>query len=114
MGLPWKRPDDMPSTDRWVNPPEPEPKPKTRFSWFNPPVSRPCSRLWYLLPILTFPFGGANIIGGIIAWYFVKDDDLALGRKCLVLGACISGLLLLSGYTSGFIEGFWYGFNSVT
>ena len=38
------------------------------------------SGLWYLLPIL---FG---IIGGVIAWFVIKEDDPIKAKDCLYLG----------------------------
>ena len=38
------------------------------------------SGLWYLLPIL---FG---IIGGVIAWFVIKEDDPIKAKNCLKLG----------------------------
>ncbi|MGH1566535.1 MAG: hypothetical protein ACRBB5_03745 [Nitrosopumilus sp.] len=41
---------------------------------------KPRSNLWFLLPIL---FG---IIGGAVAYLFLRRDDLNKARKCLFLG----------------------------
>jgi len=38
------------------------------------------SGLWYLLPII---FG---IIGGVIAWLVIKEDDPIKAKNCLKLG----------------------------
>jgi len=38
------------------------------------------SGLWYLLPIV---FG---IIGGIITWFVIKEDDPIKAKNCLKLG----------------------------
>ena len=38
------------------------------------------SGLWYLLPIL---FG---IIGGVIAWFVIKEDDSIKAKNCLKIG----------------------------
>ena len=38
------------------------------------------SGLWYLLPIF---FG---IIGGVIAWFVIKEDDPIKAKNCLKLG----------------------------
>ena len=38
------------------------------------------SSLWFLLPILF------NIIGGVIAYFVIKDDDPSKAKNCLWLG----------------------------
>jgi uncharacterized membrane protein len=38
------------------------------------------SGLWYLLPIFV------GIIGGVIAWFVIKDDDPKKAKNCLWLG----------------------------
>ena len=51
------------------------------------------SRWWYLLPIF---FG---IIGGIIAYLILKDDDRELAKNCLYLGI----VLTVIGFAIGLI-----------
>ena len=51
------------------------------------------SRWWYLLPIF---FG---IIGGIIAYLVLKDDDKTLAKNCLYLGI----ILTVIGFVIGII-----------
>ena len=50
---------------------------------------RPRSNLWFLLPIF---FG---IIGGIIAYFILRNDDPKKAKNCLYLGIAlmISGLV---------------------
>jgi hypothetical protein len=49
------------------------------------------SSLWFLLPILF------NVIGGIIAFFVIKEDDPRKARNCLYLGIilCIIPVLLI-------------------
>jgi len=56
---------------------------------------QPRSNWWYLLPIL---FG---IIGGVIAYFVIKNDDLKKAKTCL----CI-GLLAFLGVIGGIISYF--------
>jgi len=42
------------------------------------------SDAWYLLPIFF------TIIGGIIAYYVIKDDDPKKAKNCLVLGILLT------------------------
>lgn len=82
----------------------PNPRPRSR-AWFGPPGRNPRSRFWYVMPILFGIFGGMNIIGGIIAWFIVKDDDPPLSKKLLVVGVCLSVVMWWTGYSGGFFEG---------
>jgi len=52
------------------------------------------SDAWYILPIFF------TIIGGIIAYYVIKDDDPKKAKNCLVLG------ILLTVITTTAIFGF--------
>lgn len=51
---------------------------------------RPRSNLWFLLPIF---FG---IIGGVIAYFIIRNDDPKKAKNCLYLGIAlmITGLVL--------------------
>ena len=51
------------------------------------------SGLWYLLPIL---FG---IIGGVIAWFVIKDNDPKKAKNCLYLGLVLLIIEILFGFT---------------
>jgi hypothetical protein len=42
------------------------------------------SSLWFLLPIFF------NIIGGVIAYFIIKDDDPSKAKNCLWLGIILS------------------------
>jgi hypothetical protein len=44
------------------------------------------SSLWFLLPILF------NIIGGVIAYFIIKDDDPSKAKNCLWLGIILSAI----------------------
>jgi len=55
------------------------------------------SGLWYLLPIL---FG---IIGGVIAYFVIKDDDPSKARNCFWLGVVLLLIDIIAGW-------FWIGF----
>ncbi len=55
------------------------------------------SGLWYILPIF---FG---IIGGVIAYFVIKQDDPDKAKNCLYLGI----VLLIIDIVAGF---FWVGF----
>ena len=46
------------------------------------------SKIWYILPII---FG---IIGGIIAYFVVKNDDPKLGKNCLIVGIVVLAINL--------------------
>ena len=52
------------------------------------------SRWWYLLPVFM------GVVGGLIAWYALKNDDKKLAKNCLVVGSVLTtlkiGLLALS------------------
>lgn len=53
------------------------------------------SAWWYLLPIFF------SIIGGVIAYFVVKNDDPGLARNCLILGLIIT----IIGFVFGFLVG---------
>ena len=44
------------------------------------------SRWWYLLPIFM------SIIGGVIAYFVLKEDDPKLAKNCLILGIIITAI----------------------
>lgn len=44
------------------------------------------SSWWFLLPILF------NVIGGIIAYFIIKEDDPKKARDCLLLGAILTAI----------------------
>lgn len=44
------------------------------------------SSLWFLLPIFF------NIIGGVIAYFIIKDDDPSKAKNCLWLGIILSAI----------------------
>jgi len=47
------------------------------------------SSLWFLLPIIF------NIIGGIIAYFVIKDDDPKKAKNCLYLGLILAAIPIL-------------------
>jgi hypothetical protein len=44
------------------------------------------STWWFLLPILF------NVIGGIIAYFIIKEDDPKKARDCLLLGIILTAI----------------------
>jgi uncharacterized BrkB/YihY/UPF0761 family membrane protein len=44
------------------------------------------SSWWFLLPILF------NVIGGIIAYFIIKEDDPKKAKDCLLLGAILTAI----------------------
>jgi len=44
------------------------------------------SSLWFLLPIFF------TIIGGIIAYFIIKDDDPRKAKNCLLLGIILTAI----------------------
>ncbi len=48
--------------------------------------SRRRSSFWFLLPIFF------NIIGGVIAYFIIKDDDPHKARNCLLLGIILTAI----------------------
>ena len=42
------------------------------------------SRLWYILPALT------SIIGGVIAYFILRQDDPSKAKNCLWLGIILT------------------------
>lgn len=44
------------------------------------------SNLWFLLPILF------NVIGGVIAYFIIKDDDPRKAKNCLWLGIILTAI----------------------
>ena len=46
------------------------------------------SSLWFLLPIFF------NIIGGVIAYFIIKDDDPRKAKNCLLLGIILTAISL--------------------
>jgi hypothetical protein len=59
------------------------------------PVPHKRSRWWYLLPILF------SIIGGIIAYFVVKEDDPKLAKNCLILGLILLAVNFVIGMAIG-------------
>lgn len=48
------------------------------------------SRWWYLLPILF------NVIGGVIAYFVLRDDDPRKAKNCLWLGIILTAINIVS------------------
>jgi len=47
------------------------------------------SSLWFLLPIIF------NILGGIIAYFVIKEDDPKKAKNCLYLGLILAAIPVL-------------------
>jgi len=47
------------------------------------------SSLWFLLPIVF------NIVGGIIAFFIIKEDDPKKAKNCLYLGLILAAIPIL-------------------
>ena len=47
------------------------------------------SSLWFLLPIVF------NIVGGVIAYFVIKEDDPKKAKNCLYLGLALVAILFL-------------------
>ena len=61
-------------------------------------VSKSRSRWWFLLPILF------HVIGGVIAYFVIRDNDPKLAKNCLWLGIIISAIEV------AFFVAFWIPF----
>ena len=55
---------------------------------------KPRSNWWYLLPIFL------GIIGGIIAYFAIRKDDLPKAKKCIYLGLILLavGIIIDNGF----------------
>ncbi len=47
------------------------------------------SSLWFLLPIVF------NVVGGIIAYFVIKEDDSKKAKNCLYLGLILAAIPIL-------------------
>lgn len=47
------------------------------------------STLWFLLPVVF------NVLGGIIAYFAIRDDDPKKARSCLFLGIALAAIPVL-------------------
>lgn len=47
------------------------------------------SSLWFLLPV------AFNILGGIVAYFAIRDDDPKKARSCLLLGIVLAAIPIL-------------------
>ena len=67
---------------------------------------KPRSNVWFLLPIL---FG---VIGGIVAFFILRQDDLPKAKNCLYLGIAfmIFGIIL-NIFIASSVPGLDSGFN---
>lgn len=52
-------------------------------------TQRKRSALWYLLPIFL------GIVGGVIGYFAVRNDDPVMAKRILILGAIMFGVGLL-------------------
>ena len=60
------------------------------------------SKWWFLLPILF------HVIGGVIAYFVIRDDDPKLAKNCLWLGIIISAIEV------AFVLAFWIPLQSMS
>ncbi|MGI0045626.1 MAG: hypothetical protein ACREBB_00350 [Nitrosotalea sp.] len=47
------------------------------------------SSLWFLLPI------AFNLLGGLVAYFVIRDDDPKKARSCLLLGILLAAIPVL-------------------
>ncbi|MDE1766174.1 MAG: hypothetical protein KGI27_07865 [Thaumarchaeota archaeon] len=47
------------------------------------------SSLWFLLPV------AFNVLGGIVAYFVIRDDDPKKARSCLLLGILLAAIPVL-------------------
>lgn len=47
------------------------------------------SKWWYLLPIFI------GIVGGLITWFALKNDDRKLAKNCLILGILLDSIEIM-------------------
>ena len=47
------------------------------------------SSLWFLLPIVF------NVLGGLVAYFVIRDDDPKKARSCLLLGIILAAIPIL-------------------
>ncbi|NHI04063.1 hypothetical protein DYY67_1438 [Candidatus Nitrosotalea sp. TS] len=47
------------------------------------------SSLWFLLPVVF------NVLGGIVAYFVIRDDDPRKARSCLLLGIILAAIPIL-------------------
>ena len=47
------------------------------------------SSLWFLLPIVM------NLVGGVIAYFVIKEDDPKKAKNCLYLGLILAAIPIL-------------------
>jgi hypothetical protein len=47
------------------------------------------SSLWFLLPVVF------NVLGGIVAYFVIRDDDPKKARSCLLLGIVLAAIPML-------------------
>jgi uncharacterized membrane protein YvbJ len=58
------------------------------------------SRWWFLLPIFF------DIVGGVIAYFVLREDDKKLAKNCLWLGIILSAIGIIIGIIFGALFGF--------
>ena len=64
------------------------------------------SSAWYLLPILL------GIIGGVVAFLIIRNDDPAKARNCLYIGLAMMGIgILFNILIASSVPGIDSGFN---
>ena len=67
---------------------------------------KPRSSAWYLLPILL------GIIGGVVAFLIIRNDDPVKARNCLYIGLAMMGIgILFNILVASSVPGIDSGFN---
>jgi uncharacterized membrane protein YvbJ len=75
-----------------INPKRESSKTPNRDSVKTP---RKRSAWWYILPVLF------SLIGGIISFFILRNDDPKLAKNCLIIGASLTGIALLIMIATG-------------
>jgi len=53
------------------------------------------SAWWYIVPVLF------SMIGGIISFFILRNDDPKLAKNCLIIGAALTGIAILVMIATG-------------
>ncbi|MGH9910159.1 MAG: hypothetical protein ACRD32_05920 [Nitrososphaerales archaeon] len=64
------------------------------------PTAKVRSNWWYLLPIFF------SLVGGVIAYFAIKNDDPKKARNCLAIGIILTAIgVVLTIITATFVPG---------